>query len=212
MAQSATADEEDLDVVRARVLDSLAHLDAQMEELTRLLDNPRRLRATSDVLDRLTDEEIRTLDRIISEAHDESGMKWVALVLLDDDKAQVVSSREPIPSGERSQSYCQMVVGAARPWRVNNTRKNNVVNRWRSTVDYDVGAYMGVPVFAQGECIGALCMFQPEPRKWSDEDEALLKRFAAQVSEELAHLTSQRPPADRPEYDLGLPTKRTRSK
>lgn len=195
-------DEDDLDTIRARVLEGMAALDAQMEELTQLLDNPRRLRATSDVIDRLSDEELRTLDRIIGEAHEESGTKWVALVLLDEKTAQVVSSKEVIPSGDRSQSYCQLVVGAARPWRVNNTKKNNIVNRWRSTVEYGVGAYMGVPIFAQDQCIGALCMFQPEPRKWTDEDEALLKRFASQVSEELARLTPEQVNVPRPEVDI----------
>jgi len=182
------ANEAEIDRLRESLLENLAHLDQQMEGLAHLLDNPRRLRATSDVINRLSDEELRRLDGIIRQAHDESGTKWVALVLLDEMNAQVVSSMEPIPSGERSQSYCQMVVAAAKPWAVNNTRKNNIVNRWRSTVDYDVGAYLGVPVFSDQQCVGALCMFQPEPRKWTVEDQELLMRFASDVEAEMEHI------------------------
>lgn len=182
---TTTTDDEneaEIEAIRVRVLESLARLDAEMEGLTKVLDSPRRLRAVSDVCDRLTDEEIRRLDLIISTAHAASGTKWVALVLLDKDKAQVISSMEQIPTGDRSQSYCQMVVASGKPWSVDNTRKNNIVNRWRSTVEYDVGAYIGVPVTAHGQTIGALCMFQPEPRKWNVDDERLLVRFATDVS------------------------------
>lgn len=183
-------DEAEIERIRGSLLESLDALDREMEGLVKVLDNPRRLRATSDVINRLTDDELRTLDRIVKEAHDTTGTKWVALVLLDEQNAQVVSSMEPIPSGERSQSYCQMVVASARPWAVNNTRKNNLVNRWRSTVDYDVGAYLGVPVFNDRECVGALCMFQPEPRKWTKEDEQLLMQFASDINTEMTRLAA----------------------
>lgn len=169
--------------IRTSLLDGIARLDAEMEDLARLLNDPRRLRATSDVIDRLSDAELRMLDEIISTAHAATGMKWVALVLITDDAAQVVSSMEQIPSGDRSQSYCQMVVAGRKPWTVENTRRSGLVSRWRSTVEYDVGAYAGVPVFGPGdECVGALCMFQPDPHKWTQDEIDLLSRFAQDIS------------------------------
>jgi PAS domain S-box-containing protein len=49
-----------------------------------------------------------------------------------------------------------------------------------------VGAYLGVPlVVDKGHAIGALCVFDPEPRTWSDSDVALLEQLAAPVVAEL---------------------------
>ncbi len=49
-----------------------------------------------------------------------------------------------------------------------------------------VGAYLGVPLTADdGNTIGALCVFDPEPRSWAESDAALLQQLAAPVVAEL---------------------------
>src|SRR5690606_3701215 len=48
-----------------------------------------------------------------------------------------------------------------------------------------VGAYLGVPVVADGHTIGALCVLDGAPRAWRPEDLALLELLADTVSTEL---------------------------
>lgn len=173
------------DQIRKRAAESIAVLETYFQELSEVLDDPKRLRIVNKVLATMSDEQVSTLNEIVAQCHEESGLKWVALVLLDETRAQVVASKEPIPSSIRDQSYCQMPVAQAAIWKVEDATKHPLVSRWSSTVEYKVGAYMGTPVFRDGEPVGALCMFGPEPRQWTEEEEQLLAAFAHQVNKAL---------------------------
>ena len=49
-----------------------------------------------------------------------------------------------------------------------------------------VGAYLGIPLTGHsGQVIGALCVFGPEPRAWSDADVATLRQLADSAVTEL---------------------------
>ncbi|WP_295658521.1 SpoIIE family protein phosphatase [uncultured Nocardioides sp.] len=48
-----------------------------------------------------------------------------------------------------------------------------------------VGAYLGVPLVADGHTVGALCVFEQEPREWTDQDVAVLSLLTAPVLAEL---------------------------
>jgi PAS domain S-box-containing protein len=50
----------------------------------------------------------------------------------------------------------------------------------------DIGAYLGTPLVADdGLVVGALCVFDPKPRTWTDGDVATLRQLAASVVTEL---------------------------
>ena len=50
----------------------------------------------------------------------------------------------------------------------------------------DVGSYLGVPLLGDdGSTVGAMCVFDPQPRPWSAEDLALLQQLAASAVAEL---------------------------
>ena len=50
----------------------------------------------------------------------------------------------------------------------------------------EVGSYLGTPLVADGGAVvGVLCVFDPEPRDWSDGDVATLRQLAASVVTEL---------------------------
>lgn len=178
----------EIGALRGGLLESIAIIDQRFKELARVLDDPRRLQAVNRVLRNMTEEQIVRFDRIVRDAQIRSGIRWVALILLENEIAEVVASRERIASGRRSQQYCQVVVATEKPWTVPDTRSNGMVSGWKSTIDLDIGAYAGVPVFADGECVGALCMFQSEPRDWNQDDIDLLKTFAKQVDDLLARV------------------------
>ena len=48
------------------------------------------------------------------------------------------------------------------------------------------GCYLGVPLMVRGHPVGALCVHDPRPRDWSDEDRVLLQRLAGPVEAALA--------------------------
>ena len=51
----------------------------------------------------------------------------------------------------------------------------------------NVGSYLGVPLLTDdGQAVGALCVFDPEPRAWSESDVALLEQLAGPVAAELS--------------------------
>ncbi len=96
-------------------------------------------------------------------------------------------------------SLCTVTVDRRKPLVVHDARADDRVSSLEPVTSGAVGAYLGVPlVAADGQTVGALCVFGPEPRSWSDEEVALLERLAPPVVAELelAALSS--------EYESGL--------
>jgi PAS domain S-box-containing protein len=96
-------------------------------------------------------------------------------------------------------SLCTVTVGAGAPLVVHDALADDRVSSLEPVTSGEVGSYLGVPLAsADGHTVGALCVFGPEPRTWSDEDVAMLEELAAPVVAELEleALTS--------EYESGL--------
>jgi PAS domain S-box-containing protein len=88
--------------------------------------------------------------------------------------------------GPVADSLCAVTVLEEAPLIVNDAASDPRVATLPPVTSGVVGAYLGVPlVSADGQTIGALCVFDPMPRSWSQNDLELLQQLAPPVSAEL---------------------------
>ncbi len=88
--------------------------------------------------------------------------------------------------GAAQDSLCTVTVAGGHPLVVTDAPSDVRVSSLPPVTSGTVGAYLGVPlVTGDGHTIGALCVFDPAPRSWSEHDVALLERLAAPVVAEL---------------------------
>jgi PAS domain S-box-containing protein len=88
--------------------------------------------------------------------------------------------------GPLEESLCTVTVASGAPLAVSDAGADVRVSELPPVRSGNVGSYLGVPLVADdGQTIGALCVFDPEPRTWSDADVALLEQLAAPVVAEL---------------------------
>jgi serine phosphatase RsbU (regulator of sigma subunit)/PAS domain-containing protein len=88
--------------------------------------------------------------------------------------------------GAVADSLCRVTVAGEGPLVVSDASADQRVLGLPPVASGAVGAYLGVPLVAgDGHTIGALCVFDPVPRSWSESDVALLEELAAPVVAEL---------------------------
>ena len=88
--------------------------------------------------------------------------------------------------GPAEDSLCTVTVAGGRTLVVADAVNDDRVAALPPVRSGGVGAYLGVPLIAEdGHAIGALCVFDPEPRQWADSDVLLLEQLAAPVVAEL---------------------------
>lgn len=79
-------------------------------------------------------------------------------------------------------SYCQYVVANDQPLVIADSLNDVRVRTATDQTKHDVRAYIGSPVHAaNGVPVGALCVFDTRPRRWSPRDEAVVSSFASLV-------------------------------
>jgi two-component sensor histidine kinase len=155
------------------------------------LASPQRLRslARSGLLDSLPEPQF---DRVTHLASRLLGVPVSLLSLVDAERQFFKSSRGlPSPWAEARQtplshSFCQHVVRADEPLLIEDARQHPLVADNLAIPDLGVIAYLGVPVHdGDGLPLGSLCAIAPEPRRWSEDDLALMRDLAAIVEGEL---------------------------
>ena len=83
-------------------------------------------------------------------------------------------------------SLCTVTAAGTGPLAVADARSDDRVRHLPPVAGSRVGSYLGYPLIrASGQVVGALCVFGPEPREWSDDDVATLRQLAAAVMTEL---------------------------
>jgi PAS domain S-box-containing protein len=91
--------------------------------------------------------------------------------------------------GERTalgDSLCTVTARADGPLVVNDARADARVSALLPVGSGTVGAYLGVPLRADsGETVGALCVYDPLPKQWDDDDVIVLEQLAASAVAEL---------------------------
>ena len=88
--------------------------------------------------------------------------------------------------GPLEESLCTVTAAAGAPTLVVDAPNDSRVSELPPVRSGSIGSYLGVPLVADdGHTIGALCVFDPEPRTWSESEAALLDQLAAPVVAEL---------------------------
>jgi serine phosphatase RsbU (regulator of sigma subunit)/PAS domain-containing protein len=128
-------------------------------------------------LDRLTELAIRVLGTssaqvsLVGEMQAVIGAAGVAAV-----------ADGPIPATE---AMCALVVEAGAVLRVDDARADQRVAHLPAVADGSVGAYLGVPLTATDLVVGALCVYGPGPREWTDDEVSMLTSLAQSVAVEI---------------------------
>ena len=102
--------------------------------------------------------------------------------------AGAVGSESPL-----ADSLCTVAAAGDGPLVVGDARADRRVQALPPVTSGQVGAYLGLPLTGRdGQVIGALCVFGPEPRGWSGSDIATLVELADAVVTELEHTALRR--------------------
>ncbi len=89
-------------------------------------------------------------------------------------------------TGPLEASLCTVTAAAGQPALiVTDARSDPRVRHLPPVEGGAVGAYLGTPLVSDGTVVGVLCVFDSEPRAWSDTDVATLRQLAASVVTEL---------------------------
>ncbi|MCL6647750.1 MAG: GAF domain-containing protein [Chloroflexi bacterium] len=84
-----------------------------------------------------------------------------------------------------SHSFCQHVVARGQALLIGDARQHPLVHDNLAIVDLQVIAYLGVPLQAEGQPIGAFCVIDHQPRRWSADDYRLLEQVGLLVTLEI---------------------------
>ena len=117
----------------------------------------------------------------------------VALVSFLEPERQVFRGRkvvfgplEDVRETPLSHSICQHVAARREPLVIEDTRRHPLVCDNPVVAEKKVIAYAGVPLLdPEGRALGAFCAIDHEPRRWAEEDLAMLQTLATQVTSEL---------------------------
>jgi PAS domain S-box-containing protein len=155
---------------------------AELHRAPGRLDETRRLLPPSEgssALDRLAELAARLL-----------GTPSSQISLLTD--VQLVASAAGTPAGSAGtdgpleDSLCTVTAAGNGPLLISDARADERVWDLPPVTSGQVGSYLGTPLTATGgQVIGALCVFGPAPREWSDTDVATLRQLAESTVTEL---------------------------
>jgi GAF domain-containing protein len=117
----------------------------------------------------------------------------VALVSLVDRDRQFFKScvglPEPFASVRETpvdHSFCQHVVGTAKPFIVEDARTNPLVQANPAVHDLGIIAYAGIPLTtSEGHTLGSFCVIDRKPRFWSPDEIEVLQELAGCVMHEI---------------------------
>lgn len=155
------------------------------------VQDPARLQALRDacLLDTPAEESFDRLTRLASTILDAP----VALVSLVDEDRQFFKSCVGLPepwSSRRqtplSHSFCQHAVNSGEPLVIEDARGHPLVRDNLAIRDLNVIAYAGIPLItSDGHALGSFCAIDDKPRRWTDEEIAILKDLSASVVTEI---------------------------
>ncbi len=85
-------------------------------------------------------------------------------------------------------SYCRFVVATGERLVVPDARESALLRESPAITEHDAVAYAGVPLgLPDGEMLGTLCVIEPGPRDWTEEELETLAELAEVARTELAY-------------------------
>jgi GAF domain-containing protein len=85
-----------------------------------------------------------------------------------------------------SHSFCQHAVASREPLLVDDAREHELLRDNLAIRDMGVIAYAGIPLIANGQPLGTLCVIDSQPRHWTTHQVELLTDIAASVVTEIS--------------------------
>ncbi|GAA5153706.1 hypothetical protein GCM10023340_36120 [Nocardioides marinquilinus] len=146
---------------------------ARLRRARRLLDRP----AVTPALDRLTR---LAADLLGVQSAQVSVVTDVTVVTSGVGAASPAGSEDPVES-----TVCSLVTATEAAVVIEDAARDPRVAAMPPVVAGVVAAYVGVPLVSGGRCVGALCVFGPEPRTWTEDEVETLRRLAGPVVSEL---------------------------
>lgn len=170
------------------------------------LDDPRRLAQFRSSLVQLDSDGV--LDECVRDAAARAEAP-VALVTFVMSKVQLFRAAVGLPPElemsraiSRCDSFCQFVVQNESAFIVNDARTDPRVPQAMVRM-YGITSYVGVPIRAQGEVLGSLCVADGKPRSWAAELVDDLASIGMRVSRRLDQMSTRMPSKAPP--DLASP-------
>jgi PAS domain S-box-containing protein len=162
-------------------------------QLATPLRNPQRLAAltSTGLLDTPPEERFDRLTRLAART---LGAPMAAITLVDD-RRQFFKSAVGLPEPFNSRrevplpySYCRYVVGAGRPFTVEDARHHRWLKKSPAIEELGLVSYAGVPLkAASGHTLGAFFLADSEPRVWGARELESLGDFAKVAANHLAY-------------------------
>lgn len=155
-------------------------------------DETQRQRAVTS-LRFLTDSETdAALQRIVTAARTAFGAASAAITLIDGDRqlyaARAGFDREELP---REDAFCATTILGSTALIVPDASKDTRFVESSLVQDGEVGFYAGFPIESpDGYRIGALCVFDPEPRNAADVSPVLLRDLALMAQTEIGRMAT----------------------
>ncbi len=124
---------------------------------------------------------------------------------------QTVAAGQGLPpdavgsEGPLGDSLCTVTATTGGPLVVTDATRDDRVAALPPVASGAVGAYLGVPLVTRGTVVGALCVFGPTPREWSESDVDLLDQLGSSVVSELElHALDAEVETDRLLWELAI--------
>ena len=151
-------------------------------------EEEKRLQAVRDLglLDRPEEERFRRIARLARQ-HFRAGS--CAITLVDEDRAFYVSlvGADKTDNSIRSDTLCGRVVAGKEPVVVSDSSKEASSQLYKELIErLDLNFYAGVPILnPEGYAVGALCIMDHIPRRFTRRELEALADFAAIVEDEM---------------------------
>lgn len=166
-----------------------------MDSIDALGPRPDRLAAfTGDMLSTKEDQE---LNAIVQKAAKDLGTP-IALVNLVLEHIQFFKAHHGLPEEliasrgtHRDVSFCQFVVRLGEPFEVTDAENDDRIPQ-HLVRHYGIRSYLGMPIVANDNIVGSLCVIDTKPRGFSSQDRQQLQKLAALVNIRLSHLAANR--------------------
>jgi signal transduction histidine kinase len=118
-----------------------------------------------------------------------------AVVSVVDARRQTFKGHDGLPPDLQTEgglamrdSLCRLVVASGERLLVRDGRTDPLVRDSAVVLAHHQSAYAGVPLEVEdGEVVGTLCVFDPDPHEWTDSDVELLNELAALAVSEMEY-------------------------
>lgn len=155
-------------------------------------------------------------DRLTALAHRLLGAPLTMVTLVDADRQFIkscVGLAEPWATRRQTpltHSFCQYAVAQGEAFTVEDARADPELRDSPAIEDLGVVSYAGVPlVNSAGQALGALCVTDSEPRRWTDGEIALVRELARSAMTEIELRTVLRQAEEEQEVRLTEERRRT---